>query len=45
MDINIVSQVGYFIVCFCVLVVLFTPVNMYAVEKMFLLLDKAFPKN
>jgi hypothetical protein len=47
MDNNIVGQIAYFTVCFAVLVVLFTPVNVWLLEKMFAVLDKVFmtPKN
>ena len=47
MDINIIGQIAYFTVCFGVLVILFTPVNVWLLDKMFLLLDKVFmtPKN
>jgi hypothetical protein len=42
MDNNIVGQIAYFTACFAVLVVLFTPLNVWLLDKMFLLLDKAF---
>jgi hypothetical protein len=47
MDNNIVGQIAYFTGCFGILVVLFTPVNVWLLEKMFVFLDKAFmtPKN
>jgi len=43
MDNNIIGQICYFTVCFAVLVVLFTPVNVWLLEKMFVVLEKAFP--
>lgn len=49
MDINTISgacvAVGYVAACFSVLAVVFTPVSFWLLDKMFLLLDKAFPLN